>query len=90
MNLRVNEIINILDDETAVEILNESEKCFKIGADRAALLFAFNSLMQALKNKLIKAGKPKDVTQGEWDSFYQNLLDDDKTEKVILKEIKNN
>lgn len=90
MNLRVNEIINILDDETAVEILNESKKCFKIGADRAALLFAFNSLMQALKNKLIKAGKPKDVTQGEWDSFYQNLLDDDKTEKVILKEIKNN
>ncbi len=90
MNKKINEIINILDDNVAIEILKESEKCFKIGADRAALLFAFNSLMHALKNKLIKAGKPKDVAEGEWDSFYQSLLNDDKTEKVILNEICNN
>lgn len=89
MNLKIDEIINILEDETAIEILKESEKCFKIGADRAALLFAFNSLMQALKSKLIKAGRPRDVTEGEWNSFYERLLNDDKTEKVILSEISN-
>ena len=89
MNFKIEEIIKILEDETAIEILKESEKCFKIGADRAALLFAFNSLMQALKSKLIKAGRPRDVEEGEWYSFYNSLLDDDKTEKVILKEIFN-
>lgn len=89
MNLKIEEIIKILEDETAIEILKESEKCFKIGADRAALLFAFNSLMQALKSKLIKAGRPRDVEEGEWNNFYDGLLDDDKTEKVILKEISN-
>ena len=89
MNLKIEEIIKILEDETAIEIVKESEKCFKIGADRAALLFAFNSLMQALKSKLIKAGRPRDVTEGEWNSFYERLLNDDKTEKVILSEISN-
>ena len=89
VNLKIEEIIKILEDETAIEILKESEKCFKIGADRAALLFAFNSLMQALKSKLIKAGRPRDVEEGEWNNFYDGLLDDDKTEKVILKEISN-
>lgn len=89
MHSKINEIISILEDDSAIEILKESEKCFKIGADRAALLFAFNSLLQALKNTAIKAGKPKDVNEGYWKSFYNDLLNDDRMENRILKEINN-
>lgn len=90
MNERIDEILSILDDDVSKEILKESERCFKIGADRAALLFGFSSLMQAIKNRLIKIGKPKDVSDTDWGSFYHDLLDDDKMEKIILSEIRKN
>lgn len=84
MNIKTDKIISILEDQDSIDILKESEKCFRIRANRAALLFGFNSLIRAIRNRLIKIGKPEQVTIDEWKNFYNDLLNDDKMEKSVL------
>jgi hypothetical protein len=88
MNIKTDKIISILEDTESVDILKESEKCFRIGADRAALLFGFNSLIRAIRNRLIKIGKPAQVGKPEWEAFYNKLLNDDEMEKAVLTAIR--
>lgn len=81
----IDDLLEIFESTETKAILKESELCFKIGANRAALLFAFSSLMNALKNRILQAGKPSAISDGEWNALVSELMNDDEMEKSVLK-----
>lgn len=67
------------------EMFKESEKCFKVEAYRAALLFAFSAFLKVLSRKIIECGRPSSVTEGEWGDTCAKLSSDDSLEEHVLK-----
>ncbi len=66
------------------ELFNEAIICYKAGANRAALLFSYIAFIELIKNRLLEANKPDEVTQGEWDNKRKKLLDDFEVDKEIF------
>lgn len=65
------------------EMFRESELCFKIGAYRAALLFAYSAFVRALKIKIIESGKPAPLTNESWALICEKLESDDTMESKV-------
>lgn len=66
-------------------MFKESEKCFKVEAYRAALLFAFSAFMKILSKKILENGQPAAVGNDEWSDVCKKLRSDDSIEEQVLK-----
>lgn len=83
---KINDICTLFSAYPDVqEMFKESEKCFKVEAYRAALLFAFSAFLKVLSRKIIEYGKPDSVTEGEWNDTCAKLTSDDSLEEHVLK-----
>lgn len=83
---KINDICTLFSAYPDVqEMFKESEKCFKVEAYRAALLFAFSAFLKVLSRKIIECGKPDSVTEGEWADTCAKLTSDDSLEKQVLE-----
>jgi hypothetical protein len=65
-------------------LLLDSCKCYKAGAYRASLLFSYLGFMTILKIRIIKANKPQNYIQGEWDALIKKLKNEDKWEEGVF------
>lgn len=64
-------------------IFEEAITCYKSGAFRASLLFSYLGLLTQLKEYVLKAEKPENIEQGQWDRIRKNLTNDDDWERAI-------
>ena len=83
---KIDEILNLFSQYPDIqEMFKESEKCFKVEAYRAALLFAFSAFMKVLSKKILENGQPSTVGDGEWVDVCNKLRSDDSIEEQVLK-----
>ncbi len=83
---KIDEILNLFSRYPDIqEMFKESEKCFKVEAYRAALLFAFSAFMKVLSKKILENGQPSTVGDGEWVDVCNKLRSDDSIEEQVLK-----
>ena len=80
----VDELISLFSNRKQIqEMFCESELCFKIGAYRAALLFAYSAFIRALKIKIIENGKPSSVSESDWTTICDKLESENKMEAKV-------
>ncbi|MBV7504698.1 hypothetical protein KW850_05390 [Bacillus sp. sid0103] len=73
----------------AHELFDESIRCYKASAYRAALLFSFLGLQTVIKIRMLSSQPPKDYADPEWKHVQKGLLDDDSWEKKVIEAIQN-
>lgn len=85
MKLKIDEWIaeNKFSDNVSV-LLTDSSLCYKAGAYRASLLFSYLGFLTILKERMIKANKPNNFPQGQWNVLIASLSNEDKWEEAVF------
>lgn len=63
--------------EEAEVAFREAVVCFKAGAYRASLVFSYLGLLLSIRQRLLSAGPPTDVPQGQWADLQARMRNDD-------------
>jgi hypothetical protein len=73
-----------------VELFNESFKCYKGGAYKAAYAFSYLAFLSVLKFRILRKSKaPAGMVIGQWRKIQKELMDVDKWEEVLMNQIQN-
>jgi hypothetical protein len=71
------------------DLLDESVKCYKVGAYRASLLLSYLTLLTILKEKMLTASKPNFVPQGMWEDHVKNIQRENRWEETVFDSTQN-
>ena len=63
--------------QDARDLFAESAICFKAGAYRAALLFAYLGFQSTIRDRILTAGPPSGITPPHWSSIQRDLRGDE-------------
>lgn len=83
----------VSERQFSVEVNNlfeESSKCYKASAYRAALLFSFLAFQTIVKERVLKAIKPDHINAQQWSAIHTKLRDDDNWDAEVIECIKKN
>jgi hypothetical protein len=69
-------------------LFEESAKCYKVSAYRAALLFSFLAFQTIIKERILKSTKPDRIHEHQWNSIHKNLRNDDFWDAEVIECIK--
>ncbi|KQL27517.1 hypothetical protein [Cytobacillus solani] len=69
-------------------LFEESAKCYKASAYRAALLFSFLAFQTIIKERVLKATKPDHINEHQWNAIHNNLRNDDNWDAEVIECIK--
>lgn len=67
-----------------LSLLNEAVICYKVSANKAALLLSYMAFTDIIRRRLLEAKKPDKIIEGEWIQKRKLLLDDDAAEKEVF------
>ncbi|MGG4392112.1 hypothetical protein COK01_24810 [Priestia megaterium] len=85
MELRFENWIKKQDiSEDALILFDESIKCYRVGAYRASFLMSYLGFMKALRDRLLKSGKPTQIHEAEWEKTRNDLRDDKIWEEIVF------
>ena len=63
--------------ENGVALLNESIKCYKVGAYRSAFIMSYLAFKVTIKDRIINANKPDNIAETCWNNEVVGKLKDD-------------
>lgn len=71
----------------ALSSFEESFVCFKVGAYKAALLFAYLGFMNVVRDRLVSAPAPTGINPAHWAGIQANAKNSETWEKIIFDTI---
>jgi hypothetical protein len=66
----------------ALSSFDESFICFKVGAYKASLLFAYLGFMNVIRDRIVAAPPPTGITPGYWSGIQANAKSPETWERV--------
>ncbi|MCY7771229.1 hypothetical protein MOB66_07060 [Bacillus haynesii] len=76
--------------EEITSLFEESITCYKASAYRAALLFSYLGFQSILKERILKAERPKYIKEEQWKAIKNKLRNDDSWDSEVNECIKRN
>ncbi|AWE07039.1 hypothetical protein DCE79_06310 [Lysinibacillus sp. 2017] len=84
MRLRFEEWILSQEISTdAKDLINEALLCYKATAYKASLLFSYLCFQTIIRDRMLNAHKPDNISQGLWDDILKNLRNEDKWDSTV-------
>lgn len=71
------------------ELFNESIRCYKANAFRAAFVFSYIAFLTSLKNRILVSQAPTNIPIGQWTKLSSDLKKEDVWEDALLTAINN-
>jgi hypothetical protein len=69
-------------------LFDESVKCYKASAYKAALLFSFLGFQTIIRERILRSVKPDHLHPSNWERIHTNLRNDDKWDSEVIECIK--
>lgn len=69
--------------DNAMEMMKEAIICYKVSAYRAAYFISYLSFKITIRERILTAQKPSDITEGCWENIISTLKDDNHWEEKL-------